>query len=203
MMKHLNILLSVLLVALFAGGCNNEVPETIDDMLGPPCLFISFIDSEGRDLVTGIPTIKLVVYPAEYDGDFLSTGTFRVKPFINEEASSQYNLHMQMSYKDGVYELYDAINFVFWDLHRKVNDKSSSTVYTIRCEVVCEYIFGNDETHIMTGELSRLIPGGTYDFLRFWFDGVEIPPALYPPGLDMAYPADGRKENAFIVQLNR
>jgi hypothetical protein len=203
MIKHLNILLSVFLIALFAGGCNNE-GEKIGGMLGPPCLFISFIDSEGQDLVTGIPTVKVVTPVAEYAGDFLSSDVYRMKLFVNEEEFPTQNdpLYMSIRHKDGTYELYDAILFSFGNLMKSVDDKSNFTVYTVRCEVVCEYVFGNDETHILTGELSRP-PGGTYDFQRFWFDGVEIPFGVYPPGLDITYPADGWKPDAYFVQVNR
>jgi hypothetical protein len=204
MIRHLNILLSVFLIAL-AGGCNNEDSGILNSEDSPQ-LAISFIDSEGRDLVTGIPTIKLVDnVGVERPDDYLSSDIFRVKMFANEEELPTHNhyLYIPTIYKDERYDLYHKVCFVFLGLFGFANDKNNVSVCTVRCEVVCPYIFGNDETHILTAELSRDYPGGYSYFQRFWFDGVEIPFGVYPPGLDMTYPEDGRKPTAYFVQVDR
>jgi hypothetical protein len=190
--KLICILLGGLLIAL-VGGCSNEAPEMVDFMLGPPCLTVSFIDSEGWDLVTGIPTTKFVTQTVEYTGDFLSNSTCRTL-FVNDEEILSPSMQISLLDKDKFGLPYDAISFIFWDLMTPINDKSNSTIYTVRCEVICPYIFGNDEAHTLTGELSMWYPGGYYLFQKCWFDGVETLPVYY---------GDVRKENSFIVQVNR
>jgi hypothetical protein len=188
MMKHFVLLSGVLLLAI-AGGCNKEPEE--GNITGLPGLSVSFIDSEGQDLVAGIPAIKLMPPPA---ADFLSDDVFRIKVFINEEEIRMPNVPVRLFDKDSIAGTCNVV-FIFYDLPGKeLVDASNSAVYTVRTEIVCPYIFGNDEAHTLTGELGRS-PGGYYCFRKCWFDGVEAAPT---------YAAEGwQREGAFTVRVDR
>jgi hypothetical protein len=192
MMKHLVILLSTLLLLSISWGCNNK--EEGDNMIGPPDLVVCFIDSEGQDLLTEIPTIKLVTPTVEYAGDFLSNDVCRVKLFINEEEIPAPNMHVRLLGENLTDEPYKAISFVFWDLMLAVNNESNSAVYTVRCEMVCPYVFGNDGAHTLTGELSR-DSEGCYWFQKCRFDGAEALPAYFENGR--------QQESTYIVRVDR
>jgi hypothetical protein len=169
------------------GGSLNSMPR--------PSWIVSFIDSQGRDLVEGIPTIKLESYEVQYDGDFLSGTTCNVKLFVNdEELSSPGNMHwfqMKLSYKEEA-SPYDAIQFVLRDLW-DLDDIES--IYTVRCEMICPYIFGDDRTHTLVGELH-----GGYMFRKCWFDGVEASPAYRVWEGEVLYYIE---YGSFFVQVDR
>jgi hypothetical protein len=198
MNKYFALLVSSLLVAL-AGGCGEE--EAPEDVIGgwqwPPNLNVCFVDSEGGDLLAGIPTIKLETARVKYDGDFLSNNTFRIKLFVNDEEILSLGMPVGLFHKGESGLPYDAITFTLWDLLTPINNQSNSTIYIVKGEVVCPYVFGNDEVHTLQGELSRQHPGGSYWYRICWFDGVETLPAYYHD------PGDVRKDNSFVARIDR
>lgn len=62
-------------------------------------------------------------------------------------------------------------------------------VCMIRCEIVCPYIFGDDQARTLTGEFS-LGTGGYHWFQRCWFEGAELPPL---------YAAEGWRVQSFYI----
>jgi hypothetical protein len=190
MNKYFALLVSSLLVAL-AGGCGEE--EASLNSKPYPNLEISFIDSQGRDLVEGIPTIELNTDEALYGDGFLSSNTYDVKLFINDKEvaplPSIRRFRMNVIYKDE-FAPYDAIFFYIDDLIHL----SGKSIHMVRCEMVCPYIFGDDRTHTLVGELHR----GSM-FLKCWFDGVEASPAYHVVEGERRYIEFG----SFIVQVDR
>jgi hypothetical protein len=196
MNKYFILLSSCLLIAL-AGGCGDSGGINdcgcLDSAAPPPAFVISFIDSEGQDLVEGIPTVTW----EQYAGDFLSNNAYQMKLFVDEEEEvPQGYRDMSITSKEENIQRYDAIRFTITALWGAMNDPSDIAVHTARCEFVCPYIFGSDEVHTLTGELSRGPKGGDYFFRRFWFDGVECPPLYDTEGSWLL-------EDTYIVQVNR
>jgi hypothetical protein len=95
---------------------------------------------------------------------------------------------MKVSYKDE-FAPYDAIQFEIDELWNLADAN-----YTVRCEMVCPYIFGDDRTHTLVGELHW-----GYMFRKCWFDGIEASPAYGVVDGERRYIEYG----AFIVQVDR
>jgi hypothetical protein len=188
MNKYFAIFVSSLLVAL-AGGCGED--EAPMNSKPYPNLEISFIDSQGRDLVEGIPTVELNTPYVLYGDGFLSSNTCDVKLFINDKEVPLPDIRrfrMHVTYKDE-FAPYDVIHFEVDDLWNLTDANC-----TLRCEMVCPYIFGDSRTHTLVGELHR-----GQAFLKCWFDGVEASPAYRVSEGERRYIEYG----SFIVQVDR
>ncbi|MDR1257801.1 MAG: hypothetical protein LBK65_00775 [Tannerellaceae bacterium] len=198
MMKYLKILSGALLIAL-TGGCGDSNEEPLDGYLGAPGLGICFTDSKGQDILTGIPTITWVTPTVIYHGDFISSDVcFMKKLFINDEEISVVEKDpMGLVSEELTGGHYKALGIAFGYLWREINDASNNTVYTVRSEIVCSYIFGNDEAHILTGVLDRGGTGGLYGFHKCWFDGVEASPTYFE------WDESIQRPNYFIVRVDR
>jgi hypothetical protein len=169
-------------------------------IVGLSGLTVSFIDSEGKDLVEGIPTMKWETYTVQYTGDFVYYKDCPVKLFINDEETPWKDIvSARLVYKqDRIEPPYDALIFLSGYFGNQINDPSHSTVYTVRYEIVCPYLFGNEQVHTLVGELSRWYPGGYYWFQKCWFDGVEASPVYNSDDM-----GNRQIENTYIVQLDR
>jgi hypothetical protein len=198
MNKHFIILVSSLLIVL-AGGCKEMV-----DGPGPPIggvtLNMFFVDSEGKDLVKGITIIKSDGAGTESDEGRLSSGRYRIS-HVSQLLPSEYLLKLflddqEVEWRTGVSVRnmegvvgeppYYSVRFGFSMNYKTFNNKK------VRYEVICPYIFGDYEAHILEGELD----GATFStFLRCRFDGVEARPVQSLP--DVSF------ENAFIARINR
>jgi hypothetical protein len=164
MSKYFILLSSCLLIA-FAGGCGDKAEI---DCIRFPEFVISFIDSEGRDLVEGLPVIK------DPCTEYVPSDLFQLKLFVNdeEEVLSTPRRVIKISNQ----RTYAALEFSLDSpLMTYTSDPSDTLVYMLRYEVVCPYIFANKKVHTLEGELRRTV--GYQTFRRFWFDGVECSPA--------------------------
>ncbi|MDR1356225.1 MAG: hypothetical protein LBJ58_00990 [Tannerellaceae bacterium] len=190
----LNIFLCALLIAL--AGCSNEREVTLNSWV-PPSLMISFIDTGGRDLLAGAPVIDKIAYEAQHRGCYLANGECRVRLFVNDEELPAQNMeYSPVNRKSEVGGPYDSVYFLLQALSGTVNDESNRADYTVRCEIIFPYVFGDDDTHVITGELSRENPVGAYRFRRLLSDGAEATP-VYMGDNDTLQP------NAYIITVNR
>jgi hypothetical protein len=181
MMKHLKVLLSVLLVAL-AGGCGDK-EDVLCCIRESPRMVVSFIDSEGRDLVEGIPDMRLEPL-GDYNGGFLPRNTTLVRLFINGKEILSPKINMSTVHKaEDAGELYEGIHFGFVDL------MDGDPNVTVRLDFVCQHLFGT-EVHTLTIEVT-----GYYLFSKCLFDGVE---ALPVSEIHTTY-----RSNAYLVRVDR
>jgi hypothetical protein len=191
----LSTLVSILLIVL-VGGCK-EMGD-IGPSVGGMTLDMFFVNSEGKDLVEGIPVADAEGkenYFGDYIGKLLS-GKYRIS-HISQLSPGEYLLKLFLDDKEVEYRVEVSV----WNMEGIIGKPPYYAVsfrlvhYTkfnqekVRCEVICPYIFGDYEAHTLEGELD-----GT-TFRRCWFDGVEAS-SVYPLP-DFSY------ENAFIVQVDR
>jgi hypothetical protein len=183
MNRHFIILITLLLPALF-GGCGME-PEEPMEYFSPfvgVTLDVFFVDSEGKDLVEGIPTIKKKDDPITSRAGNLSPSAYHIKLFKDDEESNRKPSVLVYDREDVTGKPGYAIVFSFLTSNRGFNHKK------IRYEFVCPYIFGDDKVHTLEGEMKGAA------VIKCRFDGVEAPPAQALP--DFTY-------YAYIVRVDR
>jgi hypothetical protein len=123
------------------------------------------------------------------------------KLFINDEEIQIVKEPMRLVSEEFTGEPYKALGIPFGYLWEEINDASNNTVYTVRNEIVCPYIFGNDEAHTLTGILERMGTGRIYWFHKCWFDGIEASPTYF--GEESGAAAGKQRPNYFIVRVDR